>query len=485
MAYRPRIVAFLCEHCASAAADAAGRARLAYPQALLAIRVVCTGRVEPAHVLQAFREGADGVLLAGCHPGDCHHVRGNLTAAARHELLVASVAALGIEPERLALAWVGASEAQRFADVVSELAARLERLGPLDYARRALDEVPDALSVAMHRVERIDAGALSGEALHAPPRARPRVAFYWNASCGGCEEAVIDLAEGLQALLERVEVVLWPVALDVRRKDVEALPDGAIDVAFVNGAVRLSEQEEWAHLLRRKARTLVAFGACAHTGGVVGLGNLCTAEEIVAAARRGETDAVPRPPGPERELELPALLSRVLPLDHVVDVDCTIPGCPPSTEVIAPAIERLLTGDLPPKGAVLSPGKALCETCSRRDSRPERLELAVARRLSTSQPDPSRCFLADGFVCAGPATRQGCGEGCIAANVPCRGCSGAVDGVRDQGAALLAAMGSLVPGESEDAVRGAARTVVDPVGTFWRYGLARALVPARPRKGSA
>ena len=88
----PRIVAFLCSWCAYSAADRAGQARLEYPQSLLTVRVMCTGRVEPAFVLQAFREGADGVLVAGCHPGDCHYLDGNLRAAARHAVLVRALA---------------------------------------------------------------------------------------------------------------------------------------------------------------------------------------------------------------------------------------------------------------------------------------------------------------------------------------------------------------------------------------------------------
>ena len=98
MAHEPRIVAFLCNGCAYQAADRAGQAKLAYPHSLLTVRVMCTGRVEPAFVLQAFREGADGVLVAGCHPGDCHYVDGNLRAAARHAVLSRALAQAGIEP---------------------------------------------------------------------------------------------------------------------------------------------------------------------------------------------------------------------------------------------------------------------------------------------------------------------------------------------------------------------------------------------------
>ena len=325
--------------------------------------------------------------------------------------------------------------------------------------------------------------------LVAPPAAgKPRIAFYWNASCGGCEEAIVDLGEGLTALLEKVDVVLWPVALDYKRHDVEALPDGAIDVAFLNGAVRLTEQDEWAQLLRRKARVVVAFGACAHLGGVVGLGNLSERQEILDAAYRlppsiSNKDAAL--PGQlvkagEHDLSLPVLLSRTLPLCEVVPVDYVIPGCPPSTAVISAAVERLLSGDLPPRGAVLAPNAPLCETCPRVDSKPERIELSSLRRLATSALDPSLCFLAQGLVCLGPGTRQGCQPGCVEAGMPCRGCFGALDGVRDAGAGLLSAFASLLAGSEEDREALAAE-LPDPVGTFWRYSFAAGLLPRRPR----
>ena len=115
MAHEPRIVAFLCSWCAYSAADRAGQARLEYPQSLLTVRVMCTGRVEPAFVLQAFREGADGVLVAGCHPGDCHYLDGNLRAAARHAVLVRALEQAGIEPARFRIAWASAAEGERFA----------------------------------------------------------------------------------------------------------------------------------------------------------------------------------------------------------------------------------------------------------------------------------------------------------------------------------------------------------------------------------
>jgi len=101
-----------------------------------------------------------------------------------------------------------------------------------------------------------------------------KLGFYWAASCGGCEIAVLDINEKILDVLEITDIVFWPVAMDVKYADFEAMPDGYMDVCLFNGAIRTEEQEHMAHLLRRKAKTLIAFGSCAYTGGIPGLGNV-------------------------------------------------------------------------------------------------------------------------------------------------------------------------------------------------------------------
>jgi len=163
-------------------------------------------------------------------------------------------------------------------------------------------------------------------------------------------------------------------------------------------------------------------------------------------------------------------------------VDYVIPGCPPTPELISAAVARLLDGpERPPPGSVLAPNAALCDSCPRKDSRPERLELTALARLATTQPDEATCFLAQGLVCLGPGTRQGCQPGCVEANMPCRGCFGPLDGVADGGAAALAAMASILGGD-EAALTRLAAALPDPAGTFWRYGYAAGLMPRRVRK---
>ena len=129
--FEPMIIGFLCHWCSYEGADAAGRARMIYPANLKVIRVMCTGRVDPQFVLQAFQEGADGVVVLGCHPGDCHYKEGNLVAQKRITILRSITRQMGIEDERLRLDWISASDHDKFVQVVSEMTASLRDLGPL------------------------------------------------------------------------------------------------------------------------------------------------------------------------------------------------------------------------------------------------------------------------------------------------------------------------------------------------------------------
>jgi len=314
--------------------------------------------------------------------------------------------------------------------------------------------------------------------------AKPKVAFYWCASCGGCEETVVDLNEDILKVVEAVDIVLWPVALDFKRRDVEAMADGEIAVSFINGAVRLSEQEEWVELLRRKSNLVVAFGSCAHLGGIPGLGNV-TNRELVFERKY---TAVPTIDNPTRifpsqvvtvdghTLELPRFYDTVKTLGQTVDVDYYLPGCPPPSNLVWDAVTAILEGKLPQRGAVLAPNKALCDTCSRNETKPETLTIQEFKRAATSTPDPQECLLAQGYVCMGPATRSGCGERCINANMPCRGCFGPPDGVVDQGAKFLSAIASMISATDGEEVERIIGGIEDPLGTFYRFSLPSSLL---------
>ena len=135
--FEPKIVGFLCNWCSYAAADLAGTSRMAYAPNVRIIRVPCSGRVDPVFVLKAFKEGADGVLICGCHPGECHYSEGNYKAVRRFHLLKKMITQLGIEEERLRLEWVAASEPDRFVEVVNDAAETIRKLGRFsDNAKR-------------------------------------------------------------------------------------------------------------------------------------------------------------------------------------------------------------------------------------------------------------------------------------------------------------------------------------------------------------
>ena len=130
MSFEPKIVAFLCNWCSYTGADLAGTSRMKYAANVRIIRVMCSGRVDPTFVLKAFREGADGVLICGCHPGDCHYHEGNYRCLRRYHLLQKYVQQLGIESDRLRLAWISASEGKQFAELVDEMTEQVRKTGP-------------------------------------------------------------------------------------------------------------------------------------------------------------------------------------------------------------------------------------------------------------------------------------------------------------------------------------------------------------------
>ena len=319
--------------------------------------------------------------------------------------------------------------------------------------------------------------------------AKPKVAFYWCASCGGCEEAVVDLNEDILKVADAVDIVFWPVALDFKRKDVEALGDGEIAVSFINGAVRTEEQEEMVKLLREKSGLVVAFGACAHLGGIPGLANFWNREAIFQRQYK-EVPTMENPAGttPQEktavdvgELTLPEFYDTVKTLDQTISVDYYLPGCAPPPDLILNAVTAILKGELPEKGAVLAPEKALCDTCPRKETKPEKLSIKEIKRPWQIKIDPEQCFLDQGLICLGPATRSGCGERCISANMPCRGCFGPLDGVVDQGAKALSMIASILGIEEEDKmteedVKGLIEGITDPAGTFYRFSLPASLL---------
>jgi len=139
--FEPRIIGFLCNWCAYAGADLAGVSRIQYPPNIRIIRVMCSGRIDPAFVLEAFKDGADGVLIAGCHlPSDCHYISGNFKALRRITLLRTVLKDFGIESERLRLEWISASEGDKFAAVVRDMVDEVKKLGPIPQTSKEVEK---------------------------------------------------------------------------------------------------------------------------------------------------------------------------------------------------------------------------------------------------------------------------------------------------------------------------------------------------------
>lgn len=305
-----------------------------------------------------------------------------------------------------------------------------------------------------------------------------KFAFYWAASCGGCEIAVLDINEKILDVVAKADIVFWPVAIDIKYKDVEAMPDKYIDVCFFNGAIRNEEQEHMAKLLRKKSKVLVAFGSCACDGCVVGLGNLWDKETIFERAYF-ETPSTKNPESvtpktsvrvKEGELELPEFYDTVKTLGQTVDVDYFLSGCPPPIPCILQAVEAIFNNKLPPKGSSLLPNKSICDECPR--EKKDR-KLSEIKRIYEIDDDLKTCFLDQGVICMGPATRAGCGAQCPNVNIPCTGCDGPGPLVTDQGAAITSALASIATDLK------VIEQAVDPIGTFYKYSLANSILRRR------
>jgi len=318
-----------------------------------------------------------------------------------------------------------------------------------------------------------------------------KFAFYWTASCGGCEIAVLDVNEKILDVVALADIVFWPVAMDIKYKDVEDMPDKSIDVCFFNGAIRTEEQEYMAKLLRNKAKVLVAFGSCAYQGGIPGLANIANKEEIFERAYL-QSPSTPNPQSvtPKTsvqveggELKLPEFYDTVKTLDQTVEVDYYLPGCPPPAKQVAKAVEAIAKNELPPKGSVLAPERSVCDECPRKK---EEKKISRIYRVYEKAPEPEKCLLEQGILCMGPATRGGCEAQCISADMPCTGCGGPCPNEIEQGAAMISALSSILGvGEEKEKTYNPDTLIAqikDPLGTFYRYSLPASILRRRIMK---
>jgi F420-non-reducing hydrogenase small subunit len=323
------------------------------------------------------------------------------------------------------------------------------------------------------------------------PRKRT-LAVYWASSCGGCEIAVVNLHERLLDFDACFDLVFCPCLVDTKIDDVRRMPDGAIEVTLFNGAIRTDENEEMARLMRKKSRLLIAYGSCSYAGSIPALSNLHTKSGHIRSIYL-EGPSLDNPAGilpretasvPEGELRLPCFHERVRTLAQTVDVDYFIPGCPPESHQVWNILDLLIRNEpLPSKGSILGAGRSsVCEECKR-----ERTDKKIKQFYRTYEriPDSESCLLDQGFLCMGPATRDGCGGLCPKVNMPCMGCYGPPEDVLDQGAKMAGTIGSILDigklkGASEheinERIDQVLNSIPDFAGTFYKFSLAASLL---------
>ncbi|OFY73002.1 MAG: oxidoreductase [Bacteroidetes bacterium RBG_19FT_COMBO_42_7] len=293
--------------------------------------------------------------------------------------------------------------------------------------------------------------------------------------------------EKLFDVIAAADLVFWPIALDTKYKDVENMPENFIDITLFNGAIRNSENEYMAKLLRAKSKTLVAYGSCSYMGGIPGLANFSTREDIFhrvyetseSVINPGKIQPLTEIEVKEGKLNLPEFYNDVRSLAQVVDVDYFIPGCPPQTERLLEVFAAIVSGaELPPKGSVIgADSKAQCDECIRKKT--ENKKIRKFYRPWEINDDGVTCFMEQGVLCMGPATRGGCGHRCIKGNAPCRGCYGPPPGATDPGAKMMSAIASVIDEKEPEEIDKIIEDIADPAGFFYRFSLPVSLIRRR------
>lgn len=288
------------------------------------------------------------------------------------------------------------------------------------------------------------------------------VATTWLQSCSGCHISILDLHEELLEVLDLIDIRYSTIV------DIKEIPE--VDLGIIEGAVCNDDNEEMVLEFRRKAKAILALGTCACFGGIPGLRNLYGLDEVL---ERGYVTTESTVEGKiPRGSEIPRLKEHVKSVGQVIKVDYQLPGCPPIPSEIKRAILTIAKGE---KLEVKT--KNLCEECNRKKN----LMLKASRDFITdavvsvselAQIDPHLCFLEQGVLCMGPATREGCGARCLSGNVPCRGCMGPTDGAFEQGAKMINALSSILPA-------GGLMFNEDVVGVGYRYSMPVSICPNR------
>lgn len=366
-------------------------------------------------------------------------------------------------------------------------------------AASASDSTVCALDTEPIGLEAADLGPLMPGA---PEGGKINLAVYWASACGGCDVSLLDIADRILTVKDMANIVMWPIAVDGKEKDIQALDDGEITVCMINGAIRNEENEHMAKLLRQKSQIVVAYGSCATCGGTPSLANLVPGgineimdyvhNEVPSTKDFQETyhkDNYVHPQTstevPEGTLTLPVLYDTVYALDQVIDVDYYLPGCPPLQESISHllkiVVDFVYSGvPLPPKGTVAGvTSKTLCEECPREKKFERITEVKEPYEVDTNN---DKCLMDLGIICLGPSTMGGCGAACTRVGQPCRGCYGPSPDVQELGSSAFTAIASLFPISdeesqmSEDDIDNIMRQIKDPLGYFYAFSMSKSLI---------
>jgi len=302
---------------------------------------------------------------------------------------------------------------------------------------------------------------------------KAKIGTMWLSGCSGCHLSIADIHEAILDVLGLADFEFSPVLMDVKYDEV---PD--LDVIIIEGGIRNEENRELAEMLREKAALVIAYGTCAVYGGIPGLGNLSTTDELIEEAYINTPSTI-NPEGVLPSEDVPHLESRVRPLAEAIDVDLALPGCPPRSDVVAEIVLALLKGE-----PIEIPTTNLCEVCPR-EKPPEGLAMdKIVRQFELGEPEPEMCLVPQGLVCMGPSTISICGAECPTIAIQCRGCYGPTAKVLDQGAKMISAIASDFGVEHDKTVdpEEVADQLDDIVGTFYTYTLPAALVPLKVKK---
>lgn len=283
--------------------------------------------------------------------------------------------------------------------------------------------------------------------------------------CFGCHIAILDLHEDIIALLDDVDIVRSPI------NDVKGVPK--VDLGILDGSICNTGNEKDAKEFRKNSKKILAFGTCAAFGGINGLRNLFGLDEVLKRAYV-ENESTVKGKVPSSPV-IPKMLPHVKALSQAIDVDYTLPGCPPTPNMIKRALSAIVSGKEPE-----IPSKNLCHECGRVHK-----ELYIPRRefvtdsvhaiIELDEIDEKKCFLEQGLICMGPATREGCEARCVNGNTPCRGCMGPTPDALEQGAKMINALASILPA-------GGMMFMEDVVGVGYRFSLPVSIYPYREGK---